>query len=904
MRSPRWGEVLLVAAIMALALAVRLPYLWDIPRFTDETAEARIGLRITNGEVLPLANRDPYIGALWNYLLAAGFLVSGPSLFTPRAIMVIAGALTILPTYLLGRAIVQAPLAASPPLAPLPPGSASEPGREGEPLREAPDRVGQGQVEHLSGPIVGGAAALLLALAPAHIAVNSHIAWSNCLTPLFTTIGLWLASLARARARPMLLVPAGLAFGLGAQTHPTGVLLLPGVAIAVAIARPRWLLAPWPWLAVLAALVGCANLLLANVQSGGAGLATGAAVQEQYTGGELLTPWVYQDRVRQELLLLTDSLSGTLVETGPLSGPLVRPLGMGLLLATVAGVEALGRRRSMLTLLAVVSYLLLLPIVNGRYESSVPKARYIAPLLPICYLAIAVLLEESRARIAHLRGKHVRPFSPVLYGGIAAVALVLAIGPLLGLAEYYRAAQQDGRTNAPFYQTVRAIEDSLRPGERVYVERELLQQYTLGGGQWNEHLLFAGTVDGWQRIPFEMPGALAPSVPRIVGPMVVRGTRAAAAEQVYRVDPVASGPPDGAPARVFYTSGTQPMLATARREQARPATSMSKPRAVPFISGVTFPSALTFAPDGRVFFVQVMEGKVRIASAQGDLQREPFVTLPATKGLEQGVLGLALDPEFAKNHWVYVFYSEADANNRPVRNRLIRFTDVDGHAEEATAILGDLPINTTNNFNGGHNGGRLLFGRDGKLYVSIGEMVHRSAAADPRQPFGKILRINKDGSIPDDNPFGPYAAYALGFRNVFGFAFHPVTGQLYATDNGPRGFDELNLVLPGRNYGFPTVDGVAGIQGLEDPIWDSDEERLGITGTTFYTGVLFPEYRNNLFFCAFTTGALRRVVLGGPALDQVDLVETIANDCRLDVADGPDGSIYYSDLARIYRLVP
>ena len=101
---------------------------------------------------------------------------------------------------------------------------------------------------------------------------------------------------------------------------------------------------------------------------------------------------------------------------------------------------------------------------------------------------------------------------------------MLALGPLLGLNEYYRAAQQDGRTNAAFYQTVQAITGSVHPGERVYVERELLQQYTLGGGQWNEHLLFAGAVDGWLRQSFEMPGVLAQIVPRIVGPMVVRGS--------------------------------------------------------------------------------------------------------------------------------------------------------------------------------------------------------------------------------------------------------------------------------------------------------------------------------------------------------------------------------------------
>jgi len=864
------GEILLVVGLLALALAVRLPYLWDIPRFTDETAEARLALRIARGEMLPLTNRDPYIGALWNYLLAGAFAIGGPSLFTPRAIVVILGVLTVLPTYLLGRTL----------------GShAAAPGWS---------------VPRITGLL----AALLLALAPAHIVVNSHIAWSNCLTPLFTTLGLWLTSLALARAQPAVLLLAGLAFGLSVQTHPIGALMLPGVAIAVALARPRWLLRPWPYLAVLTALLGCANLLVANFQSDFAGVVNGVAVQEKYTGGEILTSAVYVDRVRQELWLLTDSLSGALVETGSLSGPLWGSLGLVVLAATCAGVESLLRRRTFLPLLAAVSFLALLPIVNGRYESSVPKARYVAPLLPICYLAMALLIAESHAWIRALRPSWTRSLRPILHAGVGALVLVLAVGPLLGLTAYYRAAQQDGRTNTLFFQTVRAIESSLHPGERVYVERQLLQQYTLGGGQWDEHLLFASSVGGWQRQAFLLPGVLAPSVPRLVGPLVVRGNRVTLASQLYQVEPAANGPPDGAPVQVFYASGVQP-IAVARRggaitEAARPE---SPPRVVPFVSAVPLPSSLAFAPDGRLFFVQILEGKVRIASPEGDLQRDPFVTVLATRALEQGIRGLALDPDFAHNHWVYIFYSQADDTNRPVRNRLLRFTDVDGHAQDATVILDNLPVNTSRSFNGGHNGGRLAFGRDGMLYISLGEMVRRSLVPDPRQVYGKILRINKDGTIPPDNPFGPYMTYALGFRNVYGLAFHPVTGQLYATDPGPRGYDEIDRVLPGRNYGFPTVEGgISGLPNLEDPIWDSDEERLGITGAAFYTGTLFPEYRNNLFFCGFNSGTLQRAVLGGPALDQVDGVETVAGDCRLDVVDGPDGTLYFSDLARIYRL--
>ena len=114
---------------------------------------------------------------------------------------------------------------------------------------------------------------------------------------------------------------------------------------------------------------------------------------------------------------------------------------------------------------------------------------------------------------------------------------------------------------------------------------------------------------------------------------------------------------------------------------------------------------------------------------------------------------------------VYVFYSEADAENRPTRNRLVRFTERDGRAAEATAILGDLPINQTRYYNGDHNGGRLAFGPDGMLYVSLGEMVRRSQVPDPQTPFGKILRVRPDGTVPPDNPYDGSPTYALGFRN-------------------------------------------------------------------------------------------------------------------------------------------
>ena len=872
-------------ALLLLAFAVRLPYLWTIPRFTDETAEVALGLRVARGEILPLTNVDPYIGALWSYLLAVGFAIGGPSLYSPRLLTGLLGALTVLPAYLLGRSLCDG------------------------------NRLG------------GFVAGLLLALAPMHIVVNSHIAWSNCLTPLFTTTGLWLTHRAVRQNRPRLLAPGGLAFGLGLQTHPVGALLLPGVAVAVAIARPRWLRGPWPWLAIVAAMLGAANLLAANVWGGSDSLAAGNAVQAGYTGNEVLTPAVYAERARLTLWLLTDSLGGALAESGTVGGPFAPTLGakVGLiLLATTAlGVEARARRQDALLFCALISYTLLLPLVNGRYEAAVPKARYVTPLLPVCFAAAAVAMTSAqgwierraaRTRTAAERIGGRRPIRLMVDGLLAPGRLGLALGagvtllvlaPLANLVGYYQSAVQQGRTNDTFFQVVAGIEASRRPGDPVYGERGALVTYTLGGGRWLGHLLLAAQVYGWEQQILEPPHPDAQIVPGMVGPLVVRAPILPLMARLYRLDPVAAGPPDGAPMRLVYARGTLPNLLGATRQDQRDDIPQPPrpPRVEPFVGGVERPSALRFAPDGRLFFNEEQAGRVRIASASGELQGEPFVTLPTPKGLDQGALGLALDPAFPVNHWVYVLYSEADAENRPVRNRLVRFTERDGLAAEATAILDNLPVNQTPAFNGGHNGGRITFGADGKLYVSVGEVNQPGRAPDPTALYGKILRLNPDGTIPSDNPFRGSPVYAMGFRDVLGLAIHPGSGQLYATDSGLNGFDELNLIRAGRDYGYPSIDGGPDeVSGLEDPIWDSGEEQVGVTGLTVYTGWLFPEYAGDIFFCSSETGALRRARLRGSTLNQVEWVETIARDCRLDVTNGPGGTLYFSDLARIFRL--
>jgi len=317
-----------------------------------------------------------------------------------------------------------------------------------------------------------------------------------------------------------------------------------------------------------------------------------------------------------------------------------------------------------------------------------------------------------------------------------------------------------------------------------------------------------------------------------------------------------------------------------------------------FLANADFPVSLAFAPDGRLFYNELRTGRVRIVE-NGRLKDEPFASLKVVNlsgYSEHGLLGLALDPDFASNHYVYVFYSEPDENGDPARQRLVRFTEVDGVGQDMTVILDDLPIGP----GCCHNGGRIAFGPDGKLYVSIGDTQESDLSQDPESLAGKILRINPDGSTPDDNPFPGSPVYALGIRNSFGLAFHPVTDTLFIDETGPAGFDELDIIQAGGNYGWPEAKGMAGLSRYIDPIWTSGPVSVTPTGMTFYTGDVLPIPENDLLRCSYNTGKLEHVKMA-PSFDHIDGIEDTGLACSLDVTVGPDGALYFSTTDTIYR---
>jgi len=347
----------------------------------------------------------------------------------------------------------------------------------------------------------------------------------------------------------------------------------------------------------------------------------------------------------------------------------------------------------------------------------------------------------------------------------------------------------------------------------------------------------------------------------------------------------------------------------------------------PVATGLGFPVAIAFAPDGRLFFTERFTGRVRViedpVSDRPKLLPEPVFTFgPVSTFFERGLLGLALDPDFKTNGYLYVYYSHRgrDPKADPYRHRLMRITVRDNRGDAPVALLDALPIGSPAEFgSGNHNGGSLAFGPDGKLYLSIGDLATPRNAQDLDTFSGKMLRVNPDGSAPADNPFydpkRPAAprsyVYAMGLRNSFDFTFEPGPpgkARLFATENGPATNDELNIIEPGKNYGWDEsrVSGVRNKPGYVDPILVY-HRTIAPTGIVFYTGTRYPAvYRGKLFFTDWNEGHIRMVNLA--VKDAVSAVGVDDEVFRhrggvVDLAMGPDGLLYFTTPNGIYRLV-
>jgi len=324
-----------------------------------------------------------------------------------------------------------------------------------------------------------------------------------------------------------------------------------------------------------------------------------------------------------------------------------------------------------------------------------------------------------------------------------------------------------------------------------------------------------------------------------------------------------------------------------------------------FATGAGFPTAMDFAPDGRLFIAE-KNGAVRYITAEGQISA-PVLALTNidTRG-ERGLLGFTLDPDFAENGYFWVFYTRGDA---PI-NRVSRFTLKDDQAEdEQISFEFNIAFETSTIL----NGGGLHFGLDGMLYIAAGSTNNVYASNEPESPQGKIHRVDPTtfpAQPPPDNPNPASTIYARGLRNVFDFTFNPANGWLYATENGGDCDDEIDLIVPNGDYGWHT-DGLCEDNNLP-PDYPYDKPLLyftptiGPTGIMFYDGEVFPEWKGNLFYCSWHGGKMIRLELAddGYHLKKSERIETgVDKACRIDLTQGPDGYIYYADITNIYRLV-
>lgn len=352
-------------------------------------------------------------------------------------------------------------------------------------------------------------------------------------------------------------------------------------------------------------------------------------------------------------------------------------------------------------------------------------------------------------------------------------------------------------------------------------------------------------------------------------------------------------------------SFARPGSAPTQTPRPLPTTAMAGVRTELIAEGVVLPQSLAFAPDGRLFFVEVKTGALRVIAGKA-LQPRPVVAIEVARGGEHGLVSVTLDPEFERNHYLYTFYTQPLRGNdagKPRRNRLTRWTEKDGTLADETEVLGNLPVGKCC-----HTGGKLAFAPDGTAFLTLGDQgdANRRDAQDPTKLNGKLLRFDVNQVIAQRRTDPVSLIYASGLRNPYGIDVHPVTGAPFLTDNGPDQCDELNLGRPGANYGNPTVECSPGDPRFDDPVWDSGPDRLGVTGLRIYRGAMFPELENSPLFCAVNTGNIMRAALT-PDFNRVVRVEQVLSGadgegCRLDLAVAADGSIYYSSLTRIYRL--
>lgn len=444
-------DAALVLGLMAFGALVRWPELWSIPVFTDEWDEIAVSIAIVRDGARPLTNADAYYGALTSYLMAGFFGLSGITVEAPRLFALTIGTLQIVPTYLLGLELGRA--------------AGLEAGRA---------------------RWVAGLAGLLLASSGAHILLNSHLAWANSTTPLFTTVAIWLLVRLRRRAdlgrSGMTLGLVGVFLGLALQTHILVIAIIVGAGLAALLTIPQVVLSRWSVLGAAGLTLGYGNMVAFNLSTGGETFRHAQAMSAGYAGGKEIG---YSEKLADLLLSLLRVFSGALDRRGGDLAFLTDPLIILGMLGALVGVGVLARRGQATPACVLLAVVMILPLVNNRYEPLF-SGRYLSPLLPVLFGSLGVTLVLIAGRV--------RPRAPMLVGALV-VTCVLSGYSLWQLHGLYDRLESSGRSNTRVLETLRLIREQALPEDIVYLDNRLARRKLMEAGAGDMERVFRSLLE-------------------------------------------------------------------------------------------------------------------------------------------------------------------------------------------------------------------------------------------------------------------------------------------------------------------------------------------------------------------------------------------------------------------------